>query len=66
MANTLKYLHEAFDGALGLTREAVIDKLVEDARSDLITRAELNAALALVSGGVKLPAEEIVKIVRSI
>ena len=49
--NTLKYLHAAFDGAIGLTREQVIDKLVEDARSDIIVRAELLVALAGIDKG---------------
>lgn len=51
--NTVKMLHKAFDGATGISREDILDRLVDDARSDIITRAELTAAItgALASVG---------------
>lgn len=44
-ANTLKYLHEAFDGNIGVTREEILHQLIDDSKSDIITRSELVAAI---------------------
>jgi hypothetical protein len=52
-ANTLRYLHKALDGAKGTTREEILDRLIDDARKDIIVRAELVAAINAAI--VKLP-----------
>lgn len=60
-ANTLKYLHEAFEGNIGSTREQILDQLIADSKSDIITRSELTAAInaALATAGDGSSAEKV-------
>lgn len=52
--NTLEALHKAFDGKILTSRTAILDALLEDAGKNIITRDELNTALASVGDGAGL------------